>query len=272
MLDGSAEDRSRPVGERRSETGDLLSNVLLFLGLVQTTPFVSALLTSLQRDPQNCPATVGRLVAFARPYMNPPGEDNTVTQARAFEMLTNLTDGVMRVVAASEEAITSGTTLSSEQRGDLEAAGWIANCIAREIYHASGAFQNPSDKAGPDERVVAPSFCALSFPVIETLASVRGAAIAHHLVLTLVFLSRREPRRAFLSVAKIATPGSGYEYESLGESEVLDLVDEYLAERRDLILNDAECLSGLRRILETFVAVGSDRAIRRVQDLGELFR
>jgi hypothetical protein len=46
----------------------------------------------------------------------------------------------------------------------------------------------------------------------------------------------------------------------------------YLAERREVILDDPDCLSGLRQILETFVAVGSDRAIHRVQDLGELFR
>jgi hypothetical protein len=49
------------------------------------------------------------------------------------------------------------------------------------------------------------------------------------------------------------------------------LVPGTSTERRDVILNDPECLSGLRQILETFVAVGSDRAIRRVQDLGELF-
>jgi hypothetical protein len=106
---------------------------------------------------------------------------------------------------------------------------------------------------------------------MEKLSDVRAAGIAHHLVQTLVYLSRREPRQAFLLVAKIATPGSGYENESLGEAEVLDLVDLYLAERREIILDDPVCLGSLRQILETFIAVGSDRAIRRVQDLGELF-
>jgi hypothetical protein len=158
-----------------------------------------------------------------------------------------------------------------DQRQDLVSAAWIAHCIAQEIYHASGAFQTQQDRSQPDERVVSPLFCSLSFPIIEKLADVRAAGIAHHLVQTLVYLSRREPRRAFLVVAKIATPGSGYENESMGEAEVLDLVDLYLAERREVILDDPECLSGLRQILETFVAVGSDRAIRRVQDLGELF-
>ncbi len=155
-------------------------------------------------------------------------------------------------------------------RASLQAGG-CASVIAREIYHASGAFQTRQEKAPPDDRVVSLSFCSLALPIIEKLAAVRTAGIAHHLIQTLAFLSRLEPRRAFLIVAKIAIPGSGYEYESLGEGEVLDLVDLYLAERRGVILNDPQCLSGLRQILETFVAAGSDRAIRRVQDLAELF-
>jgi hypothetical protein len=57
----------------------------------------------------------------------------------------------------------------------------------------------------------------------------------------------------------------------MGEAEVLDLVDRYLADQRGMVLDDPECLSGLRQILETFVGAGSDRAIRRVQDLAEMF-
>jgi hypothetical protein len=161
--------------------------------------------------------------------------------------------------------------MSTGTEQDLESAAWIAHSIAREIYHASGAFQPQQDKSGPDQRVVSPSFCAHALPLIESLAEIRIAGIAHHLVQTLAFLSRLEPRRAFLAIAKIATPGSGYEYESQGETEVLDLLDQYLAERRETILGDPKCLGALRQILETFVAVGSDRAIRRVQDLAELF-
>jgi hypothetical protein len=74
-----------------------------------------------------------------------------------------------------------------------------------------------------------------------------------------------------LAIAKATAPGSGYEYESLGEKEVLDLLDQYLTERREVILGDPDCLRALQEILNTFVGAGSDRAIHRVQDLGELF-
>lgn len=271
VLAASPEDRSTPPNQRRSETGDILIQALLYLALERVTPFATGLLATWQADPENYPATIGRLVAWSRPYLNPSGEAGAAAQARAFELLTRLTDACVDITSAVQETLTSGHTISEHQRQDLESAGWIAHCLAREIYHASGAFQSQQEQSQPDERTVSSSFCSLSLPIIEKLATVRAAGIAHHLVQTLVFLSRREPRRAFLIVAKIATPGSGYENESLGEAEVLDLVDLYLAERREVILDDPECLSGLRLILETFVAVGSDRAIRRVQDLAELF-
>ena len=271
VLAGSPEDRSTPPSKRQSETGDLIIQVLLHLGLVRAAPFASGLIEMWQQNPQDYPATIGRLVAWTRPYLNPPGETARTAKSRAFGMFASLANACATIATSAQEKPASGPQIGDELSQDLEAAAWIAHCIAREIYHASGAFQTQQEKAQPDDRVVSPSFCSHALPIIEKLADVRTAGIAHPLVQTLAFLSQREPRRAFLAVAKIAIPGSGYEYESLGEEEVLDLVDLYLAERRGVILNDPECLSGLRRILETFVTAGSDRAIRRVQDLAELF-
>lgn len=270
-LAGVAEDRTIQLNERHSEISDVLLQALLHLYLVHATPFASGLITKWQQVPQDYPATIGRLVTWTRPYLNPPGEAKPPEQARAFGMLASLTDSCRAIMVSRQDALTSGHAISDEMRQDLVSAVWIAHSVAQEIYHASGAFQSQQDKSGPDRRVVSPSFCAHAFPLIESVAEIRAAGIAHHLVLTLAFLSRLEPRRAFLAVAKIATPGSGYEYESLGEAEVLDFVDQYLAERREIVLGDPECLRALLQILETFVATGSDRAIRRVQDLAELF-
>lgn len=271
VLAGNPEDQSIPLSKRQSQAGDLIIQVLLHLALVRVAPFASGLIDAWRQHPQDHPATIGCLVAWTRPYLNPPGETARTAQTRAFGMFDSLADTCATIATSAQEKLASGQQIGGKLKQDLEAAAWIADCIAREIYHASGAFQTQQEKAQPNERVVSPSFCSLALPIIEKLATVRNARIAHHLIQTLAFLSRLEPRRAFLIVAQIAIPGSGYEYESLGEGEVLDLVDLYLAERRSVILNDPECLGGLRQILETFVAAGSDRAIRRVQDLAELF-
>jgi hypothetical protein len=271
VLAGDPEDQSTPLKERHSEIGDLLVQVLLHLALVRTTPFASALLASWQRNPQEYPATIGRLVTFCRPYLNPSDALGSASQTRAFELIASLTDSCVTISADAQQTIRSGNALATDERRALEAATWIADALATQIYHASGAFRPQHERTLPDEREISPSFCTLAFPIIEKLSSIRAAAILHHLVQTLVFLSQREPRRAFMAVAKIVAHGSGYEYESIGEQETLDLVDLYLAERRNIILNDPECLSALRQILETFVAAGSDRALRSVQDLAELF-
>lgn len=270
-LAGSPENRSTPPAKRQSEVGDLMIQVLLYLALVREAQFASGLVETWQQHPEEHPAAMGRLVAWTCSYLNPSNEAARDAQTRAFGMFLTLGEACVRITTSIQEELKPGQQVEGTPRQDLEAAVWIADCMAREIYHASGAFQTQQERTAPDERVVSPSFCSLAVPVIEKLTAVRTAGIAHHLIRTLVFLSRLEPRRAFLAVANIVIPGSGYEYESMGEVEVLDLVDLYLAERRGVILNDPECLSGLRQILETFVAAGSDRAIRRVQDLAEMF-
>jgi hypothetical protein len=271
VLAGAAEPTTTPLNQRHSEISDALLQALLHLYLVWSTPFTSSLIMQWIEHPQSNPATIGRLATWTRPYLNPPAEKDPPEQARAFALLTSLTDACRVITAPSVEALTGGQTLDGEQRRDLDSAVWIADSIAREIYHASGAFPPPQERSEPDNRLPAPSFCSYAFPLIEQLADIPTASIVHHLVKTLAFLSRADPRRALLAIAKATAPGSGYEYESLGEEAVLDLLDQYLAERREVILGDPDCLRALQQILNTFVGIGSDRAIHRVQDLGELF-
>jgi hypothetical protein len=272
VLAGAPDDRTQPPNAVRTQIGDLLLQALAFLAFVRVTPFVVALTDEWRQHPANHAATSGRFVAMARPYLNPPVGWNTDVQERAFAFLNALADECITITNAAQEHLSTTTALDEDERRDLESAAWIALCIARELYHASGAFQTQEERLAPDERIVATGFCALALPLIEKLAQVPSAGIAHHLVQTAAFLSRIEPRRAFLLIAGVVTGGAGYEYEPLGETEVLDLVDLYLAERRQVILGDPECLSALRQLLETYVRAGSDRAVRRVQDLGDLFR
>ncbi len=270
FLAATPEDRSVPPNKRRNEIGDQLIRVVLYLANVPEAAFASELVARWLSEPKKHPATLGRLIAWSRPHLNPP-EDEAPIQIRTFKTFSALANKCLSVIVAAEQHSASGHNLDDEQVQDLQASAWIIHCMAQELYHASGAFQTQEQRLQPDLRVVRPGFCSLAFPLIEMLGTFRAAEPAHHLVQTLVFLSRREPKRAFLAVADIVVLPSGYAAESLAQTEVLDLIDVYLAERRHVILDDAECLSALRRILGAFVAVGNDRAIHRVQNLRELF-
>jgi hypothetical protein len=272
VLAGADEPTAIPLNQRNSEISDALLQALLHLYLVCSTPFTSSLMMKWIDHPLSNPATIGRLATWTRPYLNPPTANDSTEQARAFALLTSLTDACRAITVPAVKTLTSGQTLDETQQKELDSAVWITDSIAREIYHASGAFRMPQERSEADNRLPAPSFCSYAFPLIEQLAEIPRASIVHHLVKTLVFLSRSDPRRALLAIAKATAPGSGYEYEPVGEEAVLDLLDQYLAERREVILGDADCLRALQQMLNTFVGIGSDRAIHRVQDLGELFK
>jgi hypothetical protein len=60
-----------------------------------------------------------------------------------------------------------------------------------------------------------------------------------------------------------------YTCEADGARAVFDMVDTTVAQHRDRILSDPEWTSGLRRVLEGFVAQGVDEVIAMVHDLGD---
>jgi hypothetical protein len=71
-LAGTAEDRTTPPNKRHSDISDVLLQALLHLYLVRATPFVSGLIATWKQVPTHYPATIGRLIAWTRPYLNPP--------------------------------------------------------------------------------------------------------------------------------------------------------------------------------------------------------
>lgn len=267
---GADEDTSKPLNERSSAVGDLLLQILVYLAFQHATPFASGVFATWMQEPLRRPASLDRLITWTRPYLNPQQRTNVAAQERAFQMLTNLVDASALAIHSAEETLTRSGSLTSDERLDLESAGRIADCIARDLFHASGAFRPTGPTAQTDKRAASRGFCELAFPIMESLARMPSAAAAHYLVQILTFLSPLEPRRAFLTVADIVTTNEA-RYEPMGETAVLDMVDTYLAERRDLVLSDPTCLTALRRILDAFVDIDSDRAIHRVQELSEIF-
>jgi hypothetical protein len=53
---------------------------------------------------------------------------------------------------------------------------------------------------------------------------------------------------------------------------VLQLLRQYLADHRDLVLGDTECTTAVRRLLESFVRVGWNQAIQMAEGMDEVFR
>lgn len=119
VLAGLPEDGSTPPNKRPERLGDVLIRLLLHLAIVRPTPFASQLFATWQSHPENYPATIGRLVSWARPYLNPPQASGGAVQTRVFEVLDDLTSTCARISTTTQESLTS-RKLSDQEAQDGE--------------------------------------------------------------------------------------------------------------------------------------------------------
>jgi hypothetical protein len=131
----------------------------------------------------------------------------------------------------------------------------------------------PHTGSGEPRRGDADQFATCALPVFDDLASIPHPRVTHHIIETLSYLLRRniEPRRCYLLDANAVRPDSGYEYEVLAVQEVMKLIDHFVADHHDLLL-EPDCLSATRHLLAVFIRAGWDDAIRRALELDTAFR
>jgi hypothetical protein len=83
-----------------------------------------------------------------------------------------------------------------------------------------------------------------------------------------------DPRAVFLTAGKVvrSSANSGYQFEQMAADLVVQLVERYLAEYRDLLQNDDGCRTVLVELLDTFVKAGWSNARRLTYRLQEIYR
>ncbi|UBU16437.1 NACHT domain-containing protein [Nonomuraea gerenzanensis] len=221
-------------------------------------------------------------------WSNPCDHPNRVTQSmRSWRSLLNPDDEVLR--GAQRQAfriINLGLNKLGEtwvQRGSAgqppHTMAWergarsarIAEEIAQQLYFASEATQSsPLEQpaSGKDFR----KFCSYAMPILDALTNVQHPAVTHHIVQLADVLCSYEPHAAVLTAEKAVVGDRGYAREALGLDATLSLARRYLTDHRDLLRTDVLCLTAIRALLEVFVRVGWDQALRLSEDLDELFR
>ncbi|MCW2901485.1 MAG: hypothetical protein JWO67_3750, partial [Streptosporangiaceae bacterium] len=219
----------------------------------------TSLLTAWLSNPAGSSVRAERTCVFLRQFLNPAPPTPAVYQDRAFKLL-----------ALPLPPITQLFGRAPAQNGaEATAAMRVCKAISRELYLISGA-SGIAAQALPlgDPR----AFASYALPVLDQLAAVGDPAVTHDVIRILGHLRSLQPRRIFLSVALAVTATADYAREGEGLKEVLDIVDDYLVQHRSLLLDDPACMTALRRVLESFVYLGWEPAIRRAQELPELFR
>lgn len=170
---------------------------------------------------------------------------------------------------------TAGRKASSEEQKQFEKSFLLANHIASEVFHTSGAFQqdrmgqSPVIKRAEDER-----FYHEVGPVLDELAQVGSPSLAYELLETLEMYIPVDPSGVFRRITKVVSAGRKwhFEYEQLAMDLMVRIVERYLAEYRSMLQNDRGLQTGLREVLESFMMAGWPAAQRLSYRLDQIFR
>jgi len=205
---------------------------------------------------------------------NSPEPTKDAVRSRAFS--------IFEVIVLS--AVTAAKSLKASQperfeewpsaaRDRLQGLYRIINHAGSELYFASGAYGEQT-KAEIDSTIHKQRFYREAAPILEVLAQVGLPGTTHHLLETLQFLIDIDPEGVFLRIEAVvrAAESWGYQYESLAVSLVVDIVERYLAEHRDIFRGSDDCRRALIRILDVFVEAGWPAARQLTYRLDEIFR
>jgi len=217
------------------------------------------------------PLTVG--------YVDVPNADEDAIRGRSFELMGAILNATTERLGALRSTNGEDATTWSEE--DLEQAKklfHLADSIAQELFFASGAFdkemgQRETSKPplGDAERS---RFLREALPLLNDLAEIGAAKVAHNLVKTLEYLLEYDPAEVFLTIGRVvqAAQRGGYQYESLAVEVIVGVVKRFLATYRYLLRERPECRQALIEILDTFVAAGWPQAFELTYQLEEIYR
>jgi hypothetical protein len=154
----------------------------------------------------------------------------------------------------------------------LKQLAHVLDGVGSNIYFASGAAER-TRQASSDPRIQA-RLLHEAGSIFDELADVGLPSLTHHLLEALEVLIPHDPRGVFFKVAATIRGGTkgGYQYDRMGESVLVRIVERYLADYREIFIRDEDARRALIEILDTFVAAGSAEARRLSYGLDGIFR
>jgi DNA replication protein DnaC len=200
---------------------------------------------------------------------------NEKEPARSDERRLRAIDYVRRVVSVAVPAfaaLTSRPHLTDADRAQLQAVAKMLMEVAQELYFGSLAHDAAEESPDP---LVRKRFYQETRDILGTLAGVGLPAAAHYLVQTLSsFVALVDPVDVFLLLGTTVRAGTrgGYQYESLAVTEIVTVVQRYLADFRAIFVDSEECRAALRDILDIFVDAGWSETHRLVYSLDSIFK
>lgn len=239
--------RDNPVGA--------VTQLVLYLALRSQTPIATSLIDNWFRNPTATDASRAALHGI-RPWLELKS-DRAAESARAFTLL--------RLAA---NALNEQLTADHSNRDEVREIFLGADSIISDIYFASGAHALDGEAGRAPEE----GFAKGAFETLGLLTEFREPSIVHHAVETLAHLAPIDPSQAFLLVGAFVKPGDPYTYDELAADAVIALIERFLAEFREHVVENADLLTAIRSVLDAFVRAGWPRGVALSYRLGDAFR
>ena len=150
--------------------------------------------------------------------------------------------------------------------------------MGKQVYFAAGVHgekaQNTTHKDGPPYLQRDKRFYEEARPVLDELADIGFASVAHDLIKTLSHCVPFDPRGVLIRIgcAVKAAESGHYQFESMAADLVVRIIQRYLAEYRTMVQQDSECRETLIYLLGVFASAGWPQAMRLVYRLDQTLR
>ncbi|TDD94151.1 hypothetical protein [Actinomadura rubrisoli] len=246
------------------DRAEVIVKLLIIMAAEYGTPYAHDTVQSWLSSPLENPRRAERVPAWLRRFLNPEDTNSSVSQQRTFALLELPLAAVGEAWAEENAAVTPDTERANN-------AVKVANSVVQSVYYASGA-TNSDESQKQEASLTQKAFAEHAFPLLDGYSVVRHPSVTHHIIQTLDHISIHAPERALLVAVRAAGGDVHYAREPLALSAVLQLIQRYLADHRELIVSSPKCMTAVRTLLETFVRQGWDEAIQFAERLEDMFR
>jgi hypothetical protein len=251
--------------------------VAIFVGLYlyQDHPVSGEMIFSIVEKPVELHDENWQIMAAARDVLTlgsvtSPDDQRDAVRRRGWHVMFRTTQSIHNALQRLQRK-QDNADQSTDRQEQVRELYSLAESVASDLYFASGASEqmHNSEEATEEHR----RFFTEAEPLLDELNNFRHPGLVHYLVKTLAFLIPVDPSRVFKRIGEIVVNarGGGYQFEPSAIDLIVRIVERYLAEFRDVLREDEQCLPLLIEMLDGFVEVGWPSARRLAYRLEEIF-
>ncbi|RKU31840.1 hypothetical protein C6497_00735 [Candidatus Poribacteria bacterium] len=279
--------KKTPLPQQKMGTYDPFSFLIIGLAIVRQNHWA---LSTIDEEYLNDPVKYANLLTrfvekIIKGYIDPRRAKDTDFQdnlIRAISLLNSIVTAIIPAMNALGSTFKEQRTEKVEQ--ELRNTYSVLDQIITSLYFTFPHKDN-NDTKPAEENEDKDIHCLIFnevYPLMQQIVDFANdsenglmfAPTAHHFIKLLTNFLNFDPKKVIILAGDVATSSErfGYNLEPLAVEDVVKLVEIVLADHRDLVRDDEDCLESLLNLLDLFAKTGWSEALNLVWRLDEVFR